>query len=342
NDGPDADGDGICDAGELNWFDLAWDKRRALVIDNSAQSQGLVDFPVLIRLDATRIDYGLTQPGGLDLRFTDAGGTLLSHEVEHWDPGGESVVWVRVPLIPGGSTTETLFMYYDNPAATNAEDPAGVWSNGYAAVWHLHDDLLDSTPNANDGTNQGSTDTLGQIGDGQFFDGASHIDMGSSPSLELTGTLTLEAWVAISNPESAVYSRVLSKKGAWNAGAGYNLEYRASTNWVTSLGSGSNWARADSVDLDTNWHYLSTTFSGTTGTIYVDGVDRTTDSTVTPVAANTQPLLLGRLSGGGSHWSGALDEIRISNVVRSPDWTAAQYLSMTDTFLAFGSEEIAP
>ena len=38
-------------------------------------------------------------------------------------------------------------------------------------------------------------------------------------------------------------------------------------------------------------------------------------------------------------WNGSMDEIRISNVERSPAWIAAQYLSMSDSFLTFGSEQ---
>ena len=35
-----------------------------------------------------------------------------------------------------------------------------------------------------------------------------------------------------------------------------------------------------------------------------------------------------------------IDELRFSNVVRSPDWIEAQYLSMTNKYLSFGYEEL--
>ena len=45
-------------------------------------------------------------------------------------------MWVKVPSIPASSGAEQIFMYYGNPAAPDGQDPAGVWSNGYAGVWH--------------------------------------------------------------------------------------------------------------------------------------------------------------------------------------------------------------
>ena len=321
-----------------DWLDRAWGARRMLTFDNSAQAETLVDFPVLVTLDPTRIDYAKTQPGGTDLRFADASGTPLPHEIEAWIPGGTSRVWVRAPSITGGASGDGIFLYYDNPAAADAQDPAGVWSNGYAGVWHLSD-LSDSTANGNDGVNHGTTATAGRIGSARSFDLASWIDAGSSPSLEITGQLTLEAWIAVGDPALGGAPRVLSKKDQWNSAFGYNLEHKPAEDNVTTVGSGSDYIRAQGVGIDTNWRHVATTVTGATGRVYVDAVDRTTDTTLTPLAANSQPLDFGRRSGGGDYFLGAIDEIRISNVARSADWIAAQHLSMTDALVTYGPEE---
>ena len=39
------------------------------------------------------------------------------------------------------------------------------------------------------------------------------------------------------------------------------------------------------------------------------------------------------------HFRGYLDEMRMSNVLRSEDWMAAQYMSMTDVLLTYGAQE---
>jgi glucose/arabinose dehydrogenase len=322
-----------------DWLDPAWPVRRSIAPDSSGQTETLVDFPVLVHLDPTRIDYPLARPDGADLRFSDGFGNPLAHEIESWTPGGDSYIWVKLPAVVGGGSADPFYLYYGNPGATRAEDPAAVWSEGYVGVWHLHDDLLDSSASGADATNQGSTDAAGAIGGGQHFDGSAWIDAGTDPALELTGSATLEAWIAIDDPDQVGAPRVLSKKNAWNGPAGFNLEYKPSENNLTSVGSGGDYARADGIDLDSGWHYVGASITGGAGAMYVDGVDQTTDSTLSPLVADAQPLHIGRRSGGGDHFLGRIDEVRISNVARSADWWAAQHLSMADTYLGFGPEE---
>jgi len=326
----------------VDWFDPAWSARQKLTFDNSAQATGLTDFPVLVTLDSGRVDYGLLRPDAADLRFADAGGAPLDFEIEVWDPLGTSYVWVKVPSISGGSSADYIWMYYGNPNANPGDDPAGVWSNGYEAVWHLDADELDSTQNANDGTNNGTGPAPGQIGDGRWFDGGDSIDIGSSPSLEIEGQLTLEAWVTVADPNLADDPRILDKKQAWDADWGYDLEYRPSTDTLTALGSGDDWSNAGSVALDGTYHWVASTIDGTTAALYFDGVDMTSDGVVSALVADAQALRIGtRSSGGARYWEGAMDEIRISSVARSADWMAAQYLSMIDAFITYGNFESA-
>ena len=40
-------------------------------------------------------------------------------------------------------------------------------------------------------------------------------------------------------------------------------------------------------------------------------------------------------AGGSGYFPGTIDEVRISNVVRSGDWITAQYKSITDTFIVW-------
>lgn len=331
----------VTDLLPVDWFDPAWTKRRMLSLDNSAQGETLTDFPILVTLDSSRIDYGLTQPGGADLRFADVGGQELAYEIEHWDELGTSSVWVKVPSLTGGSSGEFIWMYYDNPSAADAQDPGGVWSNGYVAVWHLHDDFLDSTLFANDGTNQGSSDVAGMIADAQTFDGINDsILVTSHSSLEITGQLTTEAWVAIDDPSLNRGMRVVSKKTAWDGSVGYNLEYGASNDEVTAIGSGSDVARGAAA-LDTSYHHLAGVVNGATAALFLDGADVTTDASVSPLVASGLDLRIGARSTGADFWLGELDEVRISDVSRSADWIAAQHLSMTDGMLTYGDLEAA-
>jgi hypothetical protein len=89
------------------WWDVNWTRRQQLTFNNAASTQNLVDFPVLIALDNTRIDYSLTQNQGQDLRFFDADGTPLAYEIESWNESGTSYVWVRT-ADDLGSTTDSI------------------------------------------------------------------------------------------------------------------------------------------------------------------------------------------------------------------------------------------
>jgi hypothetical protein len=105
----------------------AWAHHRAVTIDNSANPAALSDYQVAVTLAAPDFDYGQASPQGEDLRFSDEGGlSELSHWIESWEPGGTSVIWVRVPAIPAADST-TILLHYGNPAAGPTSDGAATF-----------------------------------------------------------------------------------------------------------------------------------------------------------------------------------------------------------------------
>jgi len=56
-----------------------WAFKRLLTIDNTSIGEQ-TNFPLHVKLDATRISYAEAQPTGADLRFEDAAGTPLAYE----------------------------------------------------------------------------------------------------------------------------------------------------------------------------------------------------------------------------------------------------------------------
>ncbi len=124
------------------WWNSNYSYRKKITFDNAAQTENLLNFPVLIKLNSSRVDYNNTQDSGQDIRFVDDDGTtVLSHEIEKWNETGDSYVWVKVPQIDGSSDTDYIYIYYGNPSITQSqENVAGVWDSSYAAVWHLDED----------------------------------------------------------------------------------------------------------------------------------------------------------------------------------------------------------
>ena len=319
------------------WYDPAWPLRRPLGVDNPTAS-ALTDVPILVTLTPARIDYARTQAGGRDLRFTDASGQVLSHEIERWTPGGTSLVWVKLPSLPAASGDNRIYVYHGNPTATDAQSAAAVWSNGYAGVWHLGASLADSSPGGHAGIDHATSPAAGAVGGGTAFNGtSSFVDLGTSAAFQLAGQLTIEAWAKISPGGSEGFPRLLSNKSVWDAAAGFSFELNPGNGFATVLGSGSDFARGSSP-TDDQFHYHATTIAGTTGHVYADGAETTFDAAVSALAPSNDPLTIGR-EAEGSFFFGVIDEVRLSSVARSRDWVALQHRSMTDQLIAYGTEE---
>jgi hypothetical protein len=330
--------------GTGGWYDSSWTRRMQLAFDNSGQAENLTDFQVLVTLTPARFNYADARADGADLRFTDAAGALLPHEIERWNAGGTSHVWVRVPSIPGSSSAGSIYMYYGNPAATAAESPSGVWA-GYGGVWHLDGDAADATANGNNGTQVATTTVAGRMGNALNFSGSAYVDVLNPVGLSITGTMTGEAWIQIADPNQTGNPRIFDKKSSpwYSTTGGYTLQYKPGQNNITALGNGSDLLRAEPIDLDMQWHYIAAVYNGDgTGRIYLNGVDVTTDGTVGQLVASTTRFRMGQQTWGGEAWRGAIDEIRVSPAARSAAWVRAQNLSMRDSFIAYGAPETAP
>jgi hypothetical protein len=166
-------GGGACPApGAGGWYPGGWQYRKPLSIGAGNVGSNLTDFPVLVSLASDTDLAADAQADFDDILFTAADGTTkLSHEIEKYnETTGELVAWVKVPTVSSSADT-VFYMYYGNASATNQQDPTGVWSNGYAGVWHLKEDpsgtapqMNDSTLNAIHGTSVGSMTSGNQIG----------------------------------------------------------------------------------------------------------------------------------------------------------------------------------
>ena len=119
--------------GRVGWLQ-GWSYRRAVtVVERSGTT--LVGYQVRVVLTPEVFDYSKARSDGGDLRFTDSDGVaLLPYWIERWDPGGVSVIWVRVPEVPAGGV-KRIYMYYGNP---NAEGQSSGRS-----VFELFDDFED-------------------------------------------------------------------------------------------------------------------------------------------------------------------------------------------------------
>jgi hypothetical protein len=130
------------------------------------------NFPFLFSFVDEDLKYH-AQSDGDDIAFT-TGGDWLDHEIlifnqTYSSTEAQLIVWVQIPYLY--STIDTnIAMYYGNSTMSARENPEGVWDSNYEGVYHLDDDFLDATSYDRDGTNTGSVDIKGKIGDGQDFE----------------------------------------------------------------------------------------------------------------------------------------------------------------------------
>ena len=69
------------------------------------------------------------------IRFSAADGTPLPFEVEAWNPSGESVVWVRVPVLT--AATELTIAWQGLDATGDLSAGGTVWGDEYMRVYHF-------------------------------------------------------------------------------------------------------------------------------------------------------------------------------------------------------------
>ncbi len=313
-----------------------WNRRLKLTILNGL-STAQSNFPVLVKLNASRIDYSHFKASGEDLVCVDANNSsLLSYEVEHWDPDGDSFIWVKIPSISASSNTGHFWMYYDNPSATSSADPAGVWSNGFVGVWHLSD-LEDSTSSALSATDHSTTSEPGLIGMARGFSGTSYLDLGN-PSVVPAGTeaRTLCAW---GKPHSdSVGQSHLVSYGQNSAQRAFQLA-RDGVMAVGDFRSTLKLLPHQQSFWPNEWTHICLTFNGSSASLYANGGLLRTQSDIASWTLTRELFFIGRAIGGGNYWNGLIDDVRLSNVARSADWIRMEYLSGKDKLLHYGATE---
>ncbi len=338
-------------ADPVDW--TAYKKSFDIEFPGYSGQETLTDFPVLVRLSAAlnEFDYSKCAADGGDVRFSDADGNLLSSEIDTWNPGGESLVWVKVPSFNRDTTITAHYSCYA-PAIVNPKD---VWSNGYLGVWHLNETartFADSTQTGvnftldskyNDCVGRGVS---GSIGNAVEFDLVTEGDNahngrivakdGTNNRYCNTTTLTVEAWLYQRGTRG---SYVIYHK---NKGRAFGWQLATSgTQMVTAWGTTNDTEEVAITDVKVarstvsgEWCHQAAVFdndSAGVATTYRNG------NKGTPVAipegykivADKGDLYVGN-SGSTQAYPGRVDEVRISSVARSEDWVSATYGTVAD------------
>ena len=327
-------------------------KKSDITVSGYAGSTTLANFPVLVRLAANSpdgFDYADCATDGSDLRFADANGDLIPHEIDTWnDASGESLVWVQVPTLSGTATTFTMYYGVEDVSELPAVTESDVWTGAnFNAVWHFSGSSKESanglTPSSSDSSSTPPGYTATTFGVGTCFK-ASNSTLGYLVSdtwttLGSDGTLTLSTWAKFDG-SSANYNRMLSCMSDWAKPAGWELTIQnASVDQITVGSSNKSQFQytASGVGPGSGNVYLTVVYNAGGNTqLYTNGVLATAQS-LNQVVKPTEKLYIGSLNRTANRWNGSLDEIRIHRDAESADWVKACYDTMANAnFVAMG------
>jgi prepilin-type N-terminal cleavage/methylation domain-containing protein len=337
--------------------------RAITVTSTSAASGTLSNFPMLVSSTlaswessstggSARIQNLCTAPNGgqepCDLIFTSDSGcsSPLNFETESYTSStGALIDWVNVA--PSLSAGTVIYACYGNSTVISDQShPSSTWDANYKGVWHLPDgttlNASDSTQYANHVSSGTAPAYTGKIDGGAWFNGTNnYLDVPSSTAsatLNFSTPYTLQAW-AQTTATSVQY--IVSKGGSGLNGYGFGMS--------GACGAGKlcleKWGLAN-ISLGTyptstigTFHQITIVGSSTLTTGYIDALVNGTSSAGT-LNFGVQDFIIGKLSPNANYWYGAIDEVRVSTVIRSPSWILTEYnnQSSPSTFYAVGSE----
>jgi biopolymer transport protein ExbB len=306
------------------WWDEGWTVRKKITLDTTAAGVGaeVSDLPVLVRLSTSGFDFLSAKEDGSDLRFVaEDDKTVLAHRVERFDPVNElAFVWVRVPRLAPGNTTQHVWLYYGNDGAP-APAAAPVYDDAQWAVWSMAETtgLPQDSASAGNHASAGNASFVpaGLIGGSARLAGDGGLQAGSA-SLGAASGFTLSFWAKPERADGALLSY-----GSLTLALAQGAP-------VATVGS----ARAAApAPLSLNaWHHLALSWDAAAITLYVNGQ---------PVATAAAPFTPANALVLGAGFVGEVDEVQIATAARPAAWVAASADSqgMATKLVRQGEEE---
>jgi len=326
---------------------LDYNYKMQISLSGYNRSETLQDFPLLVKLGTNVPGFAYAQvasPTGDDVRFTDATGTnVLSHEIDQWNIGGTSPIWVQVPQFASNSV---IWAYWGNPAATMpaSQTNGAVWVPqsfeglpSFDVVYHLKESafpFLDSSLQYPALTGTLPTPAVGIVGTGELFSGSS-LDAGVISTLD--DAFTVSAWVNLDPNASNIQSIWANKAGGNSSGFGLFVNSFNTTDQELILETGNGAGNTPTFHTGTGavsfgvWHLITASINRTNSNahLYVDGFEVAgTGSVRNDFGTVANHVNLGTLVGGSFPINGLLDESRIRAGNSSSNWVWASYMTV--------------
>lgn len=176
---------------------------------------------------------------------------------------------------------------------------------------------MDESGAGNDGQINGAEMVRG-LGDESrwalIFDGSDdYVDCGNNPSLNITGAITIMAWV---KPASKTTPGTIASKENYANASGWMLFQMLGVDWYFRIYNGTTSnavSLANSVTLD-KWQHIVATYDKQYLRLYKNGEQIATSVAWNwSIATTEEHLWLGARSTVGQHFNGSISEVRIYN-----------------------------
>lgn len=351
----------------MAWYNASWKYRKKITIPAANVGANLTDFPVYVDLSHLPVDFfSNVKSAGEDIRVTKSDGTTeVPREVVFVNTGSKTgELHFKVSGTLSSTVDNVFYIYYGNAAATEPAASAtygsqNVWDSNYALVMHLNEDgnnttngYKDSTANGYHGTGSSlttSSDVAAVLGNGQTFDGsADHIKAGPGTGMDLgkDDNITLSCWFKCGT-QSTSYVDVAGKDYASGPNGGYIIRFHNSTTKVSGFTGANpnlrNIQYATDVNDDT-WRHAVVTHSPATSEFFINAGSVGTSSATETEFLNTNEFMVAARQGSSSQsnfFNGEVDEVRVSNIVRSDTWISVEYSNQNapESFYTIGSTE---
>ena len=291
----------------------------------------LTNFPALVRFDAA--ESAQMMADAADLRFSDADGNLLAHEVDSFDAQGGTLAWVRVPELDGSTQ---ILAHWGNSAAGAPDYTEDTWADGFLLVQHYSEadsaPLVDSTAAKTTSVlrNASGARVAGKVGASIDLSGGASVGIElPDPYVTLGSEWTISAWFKDLRPYSEGWRTlargpeshhhvIIEDNSGQRLGSylGSVLQFQAAT-------AEEGKSAALLQDPAGAWRQITAVGAGGRTLFYLDG----------ELVASGNFQATERIHSLGFHFDGNgsqkfadfLDEARVASRGRSADWVKAEY-----------------
>ncbi len=340
-------------------------------------SETLQNFPVLVRLsEGSPVGFSYADfynPGdvpGADLCFLDAKGNAIPHEIDTWNPQGESLVWVTLPEMANG--TEFAMWYRSSKSGAVVNGGVNAWAD-YTGVWHLGEtgsgvqSAADSSPK---GLTAETHENSSAVSDGKIggarknstksgasaTNGRIYVDLSKDSAKRaavnaLTATddavFSASLWVRVAGETQWAY--LIGRKENDNTSSwGFQFDQQNDMNKYRVYGSnGKNYTEIKPSGLAKNtWIKFDVVWNETKFDMYVNGgaqkwQNKSLSNNNPAVSGSIQAIAFGGCAGAGyGSLIGDMDEVRLRKGAVSADWVAAEYDTVVNASFLNGGEVI--